>query len=72
MKRALRNLKYAITENTWVANSYTLKDLYSTICHIDSFEHYKVTKDPRNLFDSVADWGKPCSSLLHVTQTSEK
>ena len=50
MKRAIKNLKFAITQNNWVANAYKFEDLYSTIFHIDSLEHYKVTKDPRNLF----------------------
>ena len=51
-KRALKNLKYVIADNTWVADLYILEDLYSTICHIDSLENYKMTEDPRNLFAS--------------------
>jgi hypothetical protein len=50
MKRSIKNLKIAITQKNWVAKAYKLEDLYSTICHIDSLEHYKVTKDLRNLF----------------------
>ena len=50
MKRAIKNLKIAIAQHDWVAKEYKLEDLYSTICHIESLEHYKVTKDPRNLF----------------------
>jgi hypothetical protein len=49
-KRALLHLTYAMQENQWVAESFTLMELFSTIQHIDSMEHYKVTRDPQNLF----------------------
>ena len=50
MKRAKKNLKIAITQNDWIAKEYKLEELYSTICHLNSLEHYKVTKDTKDLF----------------------
>ena len=50
MKRAKKNPKLAISQNNWIAKEYEFEELNSAICHLDSLEHYKVPKDPKDLF----------------------
>jgi hypothetical protein len=48
--RAKANLSIAMSDNAWSQQAYAIPKLVSAMRHMDSFEIFKVTRDPRVLF----------------------
>ena len=48
--RAEANLNIAMTNYIWLQQAHAVPKLVSAMRHIDSFELFKVTRDPRVLF----------------------